>query len=223
MASNACSRKPSIKPLKLDMRTIRQPTMVSVNAKEASKDKDKDKERKLKSMKLKSSPNLKQYSKRPEVAEPVRVTPTPPSPSVAMQPIAKASSIEQYGVLSKHLEMAQHIRQTRKHRLDGAVSKMRTDELLTTSKHLKETKSPHKADNAAPHPTRNKNQSHNSKVFFDKYLKFAYDLSKPDGVRQLEAHFFPAEHYQIKKNANKNDSGDSSEWQHSPDERSTGK
>ncbi|KAH8412811.1 hypothetical protein KR009_005878 [Drosophila setifemur] len=30
-----------------------------------------------------------------------------------------------------------------------------------------------------------------SKSYFDKYLKFAFDLSTPEGVKQLEAHFFP--------------------------------
>ncbi|KAH8240888.1 hypothetical protein KR026_006836 [Drosophila bipectinata] len=63
----------------------------------------------------------------------------------------------------------------------------------------KETK-PHK-DNEAKSPRGN--HSHRSsrnttanrtKTYFDKYLKFAFDLSTPEGVKQLEDHFFPTPH-----------------------------
>ncbi|KAH8249386.1 hypothetical protein KR032_009144 [Drosophila birchii] len=36
-----------------------------------------------------------------------------------------------------------------------------------------------------------RHQSDRTKNYFDKYLKFAFDLSTPEGVKQLEAHFFP--------------------------------
>ncbi|KAH8367026.1 uncharacterized protein LOC110187315 [Drosophila serrata] len=36
-----------------------------------------------------------------------------------------------------------------------------------------------------------RHQSERTKNYFDKYLKFAFDLSTPEGVKQLEAHFFP--------------------------------
>ncbi|KRF98318.1 uncharacterized protein Dwil_GK27145 [Drosophila willistoni] len=36
-----------------------------------------------------------------------------------------------------------------------------------------------------------KSSNNHTKNFFDKYLKCAYDLSTPEGVRKLEAHFFP--------------------------------
>lgn len=36
-----------------------------------------------------------------------------------------------------------------------------------------------------------RHQAERTKNYFDKYLKFAFDLSTPEGVKQLEAHFFP--------------------------------
>ncbi|KAH8317822.1 hypothetical protein KR074_011163 [Drosophila pseudoananassae] len=63
----------------------------------------------------------------------------------------------------------------------------------------KETK-PHKDKEAK---TPKGNHSHRSsrhttanrtKTYFDKYLKFAFDLSTPEGVKQLEDHFFPTPH-----------------------------
>ncbi|XP_064535157.1 uncharacterized protein LOC135426098 [Drosophila montana] len=233
MASNAPTRKPSnvlssrisYKPLKLEMpplsRGFQQPTIVSVNAKDANKD-NKDKDRKLKSPALKANSNPKQYGKRPEVAEQMRA---PAAPSVPLA-TPKAPSNERTVVLARHVDQAHLVKQTRKPKLDGTVSRTRglrataAETTLSPSKQPKETKSPDKAEPAAHRQIRTKNQSHNTKVFFDKYLKFAYDLSTPDGVRQLEAHFFPAETHQSKQNTRKkSDSGDSSEKQHFPDER----
>ncbi|XP_017043884.1 uncharacterized protein LOC108089913 [Drosophila ficusphila] len=40
------------------------------------------------------------------------------------------------------------------------------------------------------HRTSRHNTNH-TKNYFDKYLKFAFDLTTPEGVRKLEEHFFP--------------------------------
>ncbi|EDW64469.1 uncharacterized protein [Drosophila virilis] len=235
MASNAPTRKPSnvlssrisYKPLKLEMpqlsRGFQSPTIVSVNAKDANKD-NREKDRKLKSSALRANSNPKQYGKRPEAAEQIRATAATPSTPPAS---AKAASNERTVVLARHVDQAQYVKQTRKPKLDGTVSRTRglrataAETTLAPGKQPKETtKSPDKAEPAAHRQIRTKNQSHNTKMFFDKYLKFAYDLSTPDGVRQLEAHFFPAEVHQNKPNARKkSDSGDSTDKQHLPDDR----
>ncbi|KAI8043093.1 hypothetical protein M5D96_004419 [Drosophila gunungcola] len=77
-----------------------------------------------------------------------------------------------------------------------------TRELQETKefKELKELREPqaHKAPKDAREKVANKSPNrasrHNSnrtKNYFDKYLKFAFDLSTPEGVQQLDAHFFP--------------------------------
>ncbi|EDW29258.1 GL18510 [Drosophila persimilis] len=61
---------------------------------------------------------------------------------------------------------------------------------IVSPKRSKESKEPPvlaQPRSKSPHRERN----NKTKSFFDKYLKFAYDLSTPEGVRQLEAHFFP--------------------------------
>lgn len=89
-----------------------------------------------------------------------------------------------------------HLKHSRKLKDDATTSKSKdlraavVEGLASTTKVHKERKSPEKGD--APHrPVRTKAQSQNTKMFFDKYLKFAYDLSTPTGVRELEEHFFP--------------------------------
>ncbi|XP_016976006.1 uncharacterized protein LOC108042303 [Drosophila rhopaloa] len=52
-----------------------------------------------------------------------------------------------------------------------------------------------------------RNSRHNSnrtKNYFDKYLKFAFDLSTPDGVQKLEAHFFPNQSFEQAPNTTGN-------------------
>lgn len=223
MATNAPARKPSnvlssrlsYKPLKLEMpqlaRACQPPTIVSVNAKDANKDKDKDKDRKQKMAVTKHSSNLKAYVKRTEAAA---------SASLQMASLAKVTKVtsnERTVVLARHVDQAQYGKQARKSKLDAAASKSKNlrptaaETTLPTNKHAKESKSPDKADAAAQRQIRTKNQSHNTKIFFDKYLKFAYDLSTPDGVRQLEAHFFPADNHANKQPRKKSESGDASE------------
>ncbi|KAH8351990.1 hypothetical protein KR084_001007 [Drosophila pseudotakahashii] len=67
-------------------------------------------------------------------------------------------------------------------------------------KELKELKEPKDSkDSKAKGADKSPNLSHRStrhstnrtKNYFDKYLKFAFDLSTPDGVQKLENHFFP--------------------------------
>ncbi|EDV54539.2 uncharacterized protein LOC6548831 [Drosophila erecta] len=36
-----------------------------------------------------------------------------------------------------------------------------------------------------------RHNTNRTKNYFDKYLKFAFDLSTPEGIQKLEAHFFP--------------------------------
>ncbi|BFF95881.1 uncharacterized protein DMAD_13189 [Drosophila madeirensis] len=58
---------------------------------------------------------------------------------------------------------------------------------LKKSKGSKEVRAKPKSKSPSPE------KSNRNKSFFDRYLKFAYDLSTPEGVRQLEAHFFPTD------------------------------
>ncbi|SPP79447.1 uncharacterized protein LOC117582579 [Drosophila guanche] len=58
---------------------------------------------------------------------------------------------------------------------------------LKKSKGSKEVRAKPRSKSPSPE------KSNRNKSFFDKYLKFAYDLSTPEGVRQLEAHFFPTD------------------------------
>ncbi|KAL7740305.1 hypothetical protein ACLKA6_018751 [Drosophila palustris] len=216
MASNAPSRKPSNatnsrishKSLKLEMsslaRSFHQPVVISASGKDASKDKEK----KLKPQILKI--NTKQPTKRVEVVEHVRPV------------IANTSSNERHMVTEKpHMEQQQpqHARHSRKVKLADSVSRTKdlrsaVVETILVSKQLKESKSPEKPEKpeTSQRQIRTKNQSHNTKVFFDKYLKFAYDLSTPTGVRQLEEHFFPKE--QGKSHSRTTQVGDSSEKRH---------
>ncbi|KAH8325902.1 hypothetical protein KR067_009929 [Drosophila pandora] len=55
-------------------------------------------------------------------------------------------------------------------------------------KEIKEVKSP-KGNHTHRHPRHT--TANRTKTYFDKYLKFAFDLSTPEGVKQLEDHFFP--------------------------------
>lgn len=95
-------------------------------------------------------------------------------------------------------QQQQHLKQLKKSRQykdDPTTSKSKVDPAVVegfSTKAHKEPKQPEKGD-APARPVRTKNQSHNTKIFFDKYLKFAYDLSTPSGVRQLEEHFFPVD------------------------------
>lgn len=223
MASNAPTRKPSnllttrigYKPLKLEMpqlsRAYQQPTIVSVNAKDANKDKDRKK-----MPVTKQNSNTKSYSKRPDAPA---ATATGAGASIQIAAPAKGTSNERTVVLARHVDQAQYGKQTRKPKLDGAASRTKNlrptpaETALAPNKHAKESKSPDKADAAAQRQIRSKNQSHNTKIFFDKYLKFAYDLSTPDGVRQLEAHFFPSDLVGVKQMRKKSESGDSMEKQ----------
>ncbi|XP_034472970.1 uncharacterized protein LOC117780523 [Drosophila innubila] len=222
MASNAPTRKPSNstnsrishKALKLEMtslaRSYHQPVVISASGKDVSKDKEK----KLKPQILKI--NTKQPTKRVEIVQQVRPV------------IAKASSNERHTVMEKpHMEQQQpqHARHSRKVKPDNSVSRSKdlrsaVVETILVSKHLKEPKSPEKPE-TSQRQIRTKNQSHNTKVFFDKYLKFAYDLSTPTGVRQLEDHFFPKD--QGKSNSKANELENSSEKQNRtiPDEKTS--
>ncbi|XP_017120655.1 uncharacterized protein LOC108141687 [Drosophila elegans] len=86
--------------------------------------------------------------------------------------------------------------------LKSAMEPKETRELQETKefKELKELREPqaHKAPKDAREKVANKSPNrasrHNSnktKNYFDKYLKFAFDLSTPEGVQKLDAHFFP--------------------------------
>ncbi|KAH8377301.1 hypothetical protein KR093_004746, partial [Drosophila rubida] len=189
MANNSPSRKPSMshKSIKLEMPSLArsyyhsQPVVISASGKDVSKDKEK----KLKPTLVKL--NTKQSSKRIELAEPVR------------QLVSKAANNEQRREVVVKQRMEPHPQEsrhsTRRVKFDGSVPKdvrSAIAENINASKQAKESKLAEKPE-AAQRPTRTKNQSHNTKVFFDKYLKFAYDLSTPTGVRQLEEHFFPNE------------------------------
>ncbi|XP_017859437.1 PREDICTED: uncharacterized protein LOC108611360 [Drosophila arizonae] len=227
MATNAPARKPSnvlssrlsYKPLKLEMpqlaRAYQPPTIVSVNAKDANKDKDKDKDRKQKMAVTKQSSNPKSYSKRTEA--PATAAASASVQMAGQGKVTKVTSNERTVVLARHVDQAQYGKQARKPKLDGAASRTKNlrptpaETALPTNKHAKESKSPDKADAAAQRQIRSKNQSHNTKIFFDKYLKFAYDLTTPDGVRQLEAHFFPADNHANRQTRKKSESGDTSE------------
>lgn len=165
--SNATNSRISHKSLKLELtsRSYHQPVVISPSGKVISK----HKEMKLKPQILKI--NTKQSTKRVEIVEPVVMT---------------KQNMEQ---------QSQHVRHSRKLKLEDSVPKTKdlrsaVVETISANKQPKESKTPEKPE-ASHRQIRTKNQSHNTKVFFDKYLKFAYDLSTPTGVRQLEEHFFP--------------------------------
>jgi len=189
MANNAPASKPSNatnsrinhKSIKFEMtsRSYHQPVVISPSGKVINK----DKEMKLKPQTLKI--NTKQSTKRVEIVEPVRPV------------IANVSTNERHVVMTKpNMEQQyQLLRHSRKLKLEDSVPKPKdlrsaVVETISHNKQLKEAKALEKPE-TSNRQIRTKNQSHNTKVFFDKYLKFAYDLSTPTGVRQLEEHFFP--------------------------------
>ncbi|TDG49936.1 hypothetical protein AWZ03_003712 [Drosophila navojoa] len=220
-ASNMLSSRLGYKPVKLEMpqlaRAYQPPTIVSVNAKDANKDKDKnkDKDRKQKMAVTKQSSNPKSYCKRTEAPAAAASASVQLAGHAKVTKVTKATSNEHTVVLARHVDQAQYGKQARKPKLDGPASRTKNlrptpaETALPTNKHAKESKSPDRAD--AQRQIRTKNQSHNTKIFFDKYLKFAYDLSTPDGVRQLEAHFFPTDNPANRQTRKKSESGDTSE------------
>ncbi|KAH8392816.1 hypothetical protein KR215_001855, partial [Drosophila sulfurigaster] len=194
MASNSPSRKPimSHKSIKLEMPSLARPyyhphhhqhqqQSVVISA-SGNKDVSKDKDKKLKPTLVKL--NTPKSTKRIDIAEPMVSN----TPNVEQR---RGIVVNQRGTLESH---AQESRQSpRRAKFDVFAAKdLRSAvvENISANKQAKEQKSPDKPE-AAQRSTRTKNQSHNTKVFFDKYLKFAYDLSTPSGVRQLEEHFFP--------------------------------
>ncbi|XP_044251036.1 small ribosomal subunit protein bS6 [Drosophila takahashii] len=65
---------------------------------------------------------------------------------------------------------------------------------LKEPKEPKETKDPKvKGADKSPHLSHRstRHNTNRTKNYFDKYLKFAFDLSTPEGVKKLEDHFFP--------------------------------
>ncbi|KAH8263540.1 hypothetical protein KR044_010262, partial [Drosophila immigrans] len=186
MANNSPSRKPSMsqKSIKVEMPSLarsyyhHQPVVITANGKDA-----KDKEKKVKPTLVKL--NTKQSSKRIEVAEP------------ASKLVSKAPNNEPRReiVVKQRMEPIQQEPRHSPRKISAAkdVRSAVVENINASKSAAKEPKSPEKPE-AAQRPIRAKNQSHNSKLFFDKYLKFAYDLSTPTGVRQLEDHFFPKEH-----------------------------
>lgn len=80
--------------------------------------------------------------------------------------------------VSKDVKEFKELREAREHK----ESKPHKD------KEIKEAKSP-KGTHSHRHPRHT--TANRTKTYFDKYLKFAFDLSTPEGVKQLEDHFFP--------------------------------
>lgn len=185
-------------PLPLPPPFQQQPPVISVNAKDSHKD-NNVKERKMKSpmpIKLKQQ----QSSKRVEIKEPSRAT----AGSIKIQNVERHCAASRQTEPQQQQQQSQqqlqtqmhHLKHSRKMKDDATTSKSKdlraavVEGFATTTKAHKERKSPEKGD--APHrPVRTKAQTQNTKIFFDKYLKFAYDLSTPTGVRELEEHFFP--------------------------------
>ncbi|KAH8255326.1 hypothetical protein KR038_001115 [Drosophila bunnanda] len=74
------------------------------------------------------------------------------------------------------------------------IKKTKEHKDLKEAKALKVPKDPQaKGADKSPNLSHrhSRHQSDRTKNYFDKYLKFAFDLSTPEGVKQLEAHFFP--------------------------------
>ncbi|XP_016963282.1 translation initiation factor IF-2 [Drosophila biarmipes] len=74
-------------------------------------------------------------------------------------------------------------------------------------KELKESKDPKAkaAEKSPSHSHRSTRSSTNrTKNYFDKYLKFAFDLSTPEGVQKLEDHFFPNQSFGQSQNPSGN-------------------
>ncbi|XP_017022084.1 uncharacterized protein [Drosophila kikkawai] len=71
---------------------------------------------------------------------------------------------------------------------------LKNSKVYRDPKEAKPIKEPQpKGADKTPHASHrhSRHQSDRTKTYFDKYLKFAFDLSTPEGVKQLEAHFFP--------------------------------
>ncbi|KAH8403396.1 hypothetical protein KR222_011860, partial [Zaprionus bogoriensis] len=189
------------------------PTVISVNAKDSHKDNAGKKLTKAALLKTNTNSNNnnnnpKQSNKRMDITN---ADPTRAAISIKIQSIDRHFAVKVEQPPSPHQSQTQqhqqqqhqqqhqtpHVKQSRKSKVDAAISKTRdlrsaVIDGLTDTKAPKEAK-PLEKPEAPPRPMRTKNQSHNTKVFFDKYLKFAYDLSTPSGVRQLEEHFFPTD------------------------------
>ncbi|XP_017847197.1 uncharacterized protein LOC108603151 [Drosophila busckii] len=193
MASNPLSRKPSNaihtrlchKSPKMEMpvQLTRNYERTNMSGKESHREREREK-------KLKLPSSHKQSGKRLELMESLRAQPK-------LMP-----SERQLANAGKYLEQAQSSKQQArklkaellKEKSAVAVATATTAAAATESKPKpsKEYKALEKAE-PAPRPVRTKQQIAHTKLFFDKYLKFAYDLSTPEGVRKLEAHFFPGE------------------------------
>ncbi|XP_016931564.2 uncharacterized protein [Drosophila suzukii] len=82
-------------------------------------------------------------------------------------------------------------KESREHREHKEPKESREPKELKELKEPKEpkTKGGDKSPNLSHRSTRS--STNRTKNYFDKYLKFAFDLSTPEGVQKLEDHFFP--------------------------------